>query len=281
MSQLLDNDFCRPRNLIMSVSTALTAILVILAPAGSAGADSPNADTSATDSLLIESPVSLSYVKVVGRDLSYVLTTPTRLGNHNWLLPAAGVATVGVGMAFFDEEVRDFVQRNRSELSDDIANRFDRFGMNYPSWIMGAFAVVGWSFDDNRAKLVALDGVAANLIAGNIVSPLIKRIVGRYRPIDGQGPHQFDFWSDYDSFPSGHVVRVFANAAVITGHYRQSWVRITALAIATLVAFSRINHDAHWFSDTAGGALIGFAIGRGIVKLNGQVRRNKTHRLYH
>jgi membrane-associated phospholipid phosphatase len=42
--------------------------------------------------------------------------------------------------------------------------------------------------------------------------------------------------------------------------------------LASLVAFSRLYHNAHWTSDVVAGALIGTLVGRTVVAVNKRIR---------
>jgi membrane-associated phospholipid phosphatase len=59
---------------------------------------------------------------------------------------------------------------------------------------------------------------------------------------------------------------------VISAHSDQFWVSASAYTLASLVAFARVYHQAHWTSDVVAGALIGTAVGRSVVALNRRIR---------
>ncbi len=221
----------------------------LLIPAGPA-----EAGFSASGSLLIE-------------DTRYVLTAPLRWEKRNWLRFSAG--TLGVGMvALLDRPVRDGMQRNRNDTTDQIARIFEPFGAQYSFGILGGFYLAGAALDDSDAKAVARDGIAASLIAGGIITPVLKVAAGRSRPAENQGTYKFDPFSGHHSFPSGHTTQAFAVASVVAAHHEPLWVTITAYGIAGLVGFARIDHNAHFASDVAAGASIGTLVGRAVVGFN-------------
>ena len=49
-------------------------------------------------------------------------------------------------------------------------------------------------------------------------------------------------------------------------------MKVSAYSLASLVAFSRVYHDAHWSSDVAAGALIGSVVGETVVRFNRELR---------
>ncbi len=220
----------------------------------------------------VENLWSLDYGRTLLRDVGYVFGAPLEWNTDDWSAFSLRALSVLGTSALLDEPVRDMAQRNRSDATEWVADRVDRFGLNYPTWVMGGFFLSGLVFDNETAKMVALDGIAANLITGNIVTPFLKRSIGRHRPQKSDGQYEFNSFSGHDSFPSGHATTAFVNAAVIAAHYDQWWVKTIAYGIATLVAFARVNYDAHYTSDVLAGAIIGIAIGEGVVHVNKKAR---------
>lgn len=98
-----------------------------------------------------------------------------------------------------------------------------------------------------------------------IVNIILKYSVNRARPwIEWE--EIVDFYkaagvrkpSD-SSFPSGHAAACMAAAVVVT--FRYKWKGLIAIAVALLVAVSRIYLCLHYPSDVLGGILIGAACG--------------------
>lgn len=117
----------------------------------------------------------------------------------------------------------------------------------------------------DRAVIVsgqrALYVFAAVAVAG-IFTQIAKHILSRPRPplFDTYGAFHFEWFmlkSAYASFPSGHSATAFA-AAVALGFFlpRARW---WLLAVALLVAMSRVALRAHYVSDVVAGAALGAA----------------------
>lgn len=131
----------------------------------------------------------------------------------------------------------------------------------------------GWLMHDQNLLGAGRDSLEAQFWAAGIVTPAIKRIAGRSRPNAEMGTYRFrPGRSDSQSFPSGHATNVFAAATAIAGHYDNWIVPTIVYTVATSVAVSRVNDHVHWPSDVVAGALIGRAVGRGIV-----VRHKRVH----
>jgi len=134
---------------------------------------------------------------------------------------------------------------------------------------------------------VGLHGEEA-LLAGDVVTTVIKWTAGRGRPFaEGDtNPHDFKLLRgirkgrDYSSFPSGHSLAAFSAAAAVTNETAHWWragewyVGPVLYAGATAVALSRLYENQHWASDVIVGAGIGIFAGNKIVRLNHRTSPN-------
>ena len=130
------------------------------------------------------------------------------------------------------------------------------------------------------------------IIVSGAVSAAVKMTLGRARPYAVADSNSRDFevgrgfhgGGAYQALPSGHATAAFAAAAVLASEAqrrwpgRASWIAPGAYAGATLVALSRIYHDAHWASDVMLGAGIGTVAGRVLVRAHHDDRWNGIDR---
>ncbi|AZW43197.1 MULTISPECIES: phosphatase PAP2 family protein [Bordetella] len=122
--------------------------------------------------------------------------------------------------------------------------------------LRGWAAPWGWTCETiARAGMLLL----ATLTAGGLVTWVLKNIVARARPEvlldDGiYGMGRMFAGSPFNSFPSSHTQTAFAVAAVL-GILAPRW-RWPALALAALVAISRVINRDHYLSDVCAAALI-------------------------
>ena len=75
------------------------------------------------------------------------------------------------------------------------------------------------------------------------------------------------------SFPSGHATNAFALASVVAAHSDGWLIPTLAYSVASGVAASRMNDNAHWASDVVAGALIGASTGRFIAHRHRKANR--------
>jgi hypothetical protein len=204
-------------------------------------------------------------------DAVHVLSAPIHWSVHEWLLAAASIGAIAALGELGDVHLREAVLKNQSGTLDDLTKVVEPFGQEYGWAVVGAYGIVGFVFKDLDAQEIAFDAAMSGLISGGITNGL-KVIVGRARPEQNLGAAHFDPFGGDKSFPSGHATTAFAIGSVIAAHSDQAWVKVSAYSIASLVAFSRVYHDAHWTSDVAAGALIGTVVGETVVRFNRTLR---------
>jgi undecaprenyl-diphosphatase len=117
-----------------------------------------------------------------------------------------------------------------------------------------------------RAALILALGVAlavSDLVGAQVFRPLF----GRMRPCFALAGtmRQLVPVSDVGSIPSLHASNFFAMAAVAWAAGRRLW--IAGVAVAALVAWSRVYLGVHWPTDVLAGAAWGTACGLAAVAL--------------
>lgn len=206
------------------------------------------------------------------KDAGYVLGSPIRWNGKSWLaFTGAAAGVVALGFAF-DVPARNKTQSHQTAALDDLTKVFEPFGQEYSLAVIGAYGIAGFVFRDPDARDIAVDAAMASILASGIITPVLKQLIGRSRPDEELGSTSFHPFSGDTAFPSGHATQAFAVASVISAHSDEVWVSVAAYTVAGLVGFSRIYHDRHWSSDVAAGAVIGTAVGRGIVAFNRKLR---------
>ncbi|HEY4231299.1 MAG TPA: phosphatase PAP2 family protein [Thermoanaerobaculia bacterium] len=207
-------------------------------------------------------------------DAVCVLGSPVRWSGEQWVIAGGTIAGIVLVGAFADVAVRDHMLSHKSGALDDLTRVVEPFGQEYSLAVLGAYGLVGLVFHDADARDTAIDGVLASILASGILTPSVKLVLGRIRPNETDDPLKFQpFQGGNDTaMPSGHATQAFAVASVISAHSDHFWVSASAYGLASLVAFSRVYHNAHWTSDVVAGALIGTLVGRTVVAVNKRIR---------
>jgi len=216
--------------------------------------------------------IDKQYLKSYLTDSRDIVISPVRWNTYQWIGVAAVVGTT-VLLFSQDEEIQKWVQGNRTPALDNVsATIFEPIGSGlYTLPALGILYGCGLIWRNDRAKITALKGVEAYLLAG-VASQIIKHLTHRHRPNQDIPPDP-GAWEgpfrgfDFTSFPSGHAAAAFAVATVIATSYQQTiWVPILCYSLATGTALSRVYDNNHWASDVVFGAAIGFAIGKLVVR---------------
>lgn len=201
-----------------------------------------------------------AYVLGMFKDTWFILKSPVRWKGKDWM--KFGVVS-GV-TAFFiwkDEDITDWVKKNRSDPSNTVSDIFEPLGrdeITMPYSAVVGFYLFGAIKKDYKAKKAALLAMESYLIAG-LFTQILKRAIGRERP----------FSESSKSFPSGHTTSVFAISSVIASEYRdKKWLPPVLYGISALTSISRVNDLKHWSSDVFFGFAMGYFMGQTISRLH-------------
>ncbi len=169
-------------------------------------------------------------------------------------------------LSSLDEPAQRYAQRHRSEESNEIAEVFRQEGeVPYYAGISLGVLAVGAVSGNPGIRRAGTRLVASVALTGLEMS-VIKRVVGRSRPNEDVGAFAFHpFTSLKDSagvetrgaMPSGHTAAAFAVATSLADDIDNPIADVLLYTAATGTAFSRINDNRHWLSDTFFGAVLG------------------------
>ncbi len=196
-----------------------------------------------------------------------------------------GIAMIGL-LATQDQQLKNnipkFISHSFKGMNTEKFGQrgaFERFGrLPGAAEVAGGFFLTGVVTNSAQARRTGVLILEAKLV-NDFVTRSLKKSIGRERPgnqmSDGDEYRPF---GGADSFPSGHTASAFAIASVIADNYNSPWAAFTSYGVASLVGVSRINQGAHWASDVAGGALVGYAVGKLIS--NFERRKGWSRHLY-
>ena len=115
-----------------------------------------------------------------------------------------------------------------------------------------------------HGRIAALLLIPTITLSDQLSSSVLKYLIERARPChELSNVHLLVGCGSGYSFPSSHAVDNFAGALVLSYFIpRWTWAFFT---FAGVIAFSRVYVGVHYPSDVLGGAVIGMAIGCGVI----------------
>jgi hypothetical protein len=193
-------------------------------------------------------------------DLKAFATWPKEWKGTDWLKFTGVLAAVNVAYRYDDEVREDYAndgEPDYHEVQDAMPAAMTFGGM----WFAAKFA-------GNEDARWTVDAMRRALVVEVISVQVMKLAIRRDRPAPGV---EKDGWFGHEdlSFPSGHTAAAFAIGTVLaeSGDDKQRWWRRTVgYGIGAFTAYQRVNHDAHWFSDTVAGAAIGIAAANVVMR---------------
>jgi membrane-associated phospholipid phosphatase len=214
-------------------------------------------------------------IKSIPKDAWETVKAPIGWDKKEWFIAGSVVGVTSLIMTQ-DLKIKNFVQENKTELSESISYVAE-MGGSQAQWGLGATYLVGAILKDQKLKRAAVVAMSALIISGTLNQGL-KMLFGRERPYDSPNS-QWNFHGpplSHKSFPSGHTTAAFAVASSIATSYDSTLVKILAYTAATLTGISRIHDNAHWASDVFMGAATGTAMGIFITKRHMMANPNKV-----
>ena len=164
------------------------------------------------------------------------------------------------GMEF---AILDWIQAHlRCGFLDAVLPLITRTADHGELWIILALVLLAIRSQRKYGAAVAC-GLVLDLVSCNL---LLKPLVGRIRPFAVNAAVELLVKAPLDaSFPSGHTAASFAAVFALKAAGSPLWK--PALAVAVVIAFSRLYLYVHWPSDVLAGVLLGAAVGWAGAKL--------------
>lgn len=230
------------------------------------------------------------FFKCLLEDSAEIFSSPFRMKGKDFLI-WGGVAVI-TGVLIANDEViyRRFKSyQEKHKWVDDVSPHVTKLGLG--EWnlgIGGAFYLGGALLKDKRARETARL-ILMTYIHTGLTAQLGKHFTGRKEPWDDgldhwAGPEGFfKRYKDgqmryYDAFPSGHTISIFGTATVVAEMYKKTiWVPVLSYSLATLCGLSRVTEDTHWLSDVFLGAVLGYAIGKFVVKKRNRLGKGRLN----
>lgn len=170
-----------------------------------------------------------------------------------WDYALLGAGAV-LASAVLDRRVADFVDRHSDTRAMKTAVAL---GEGLPIVALAGAGLAALSEQDKRLANTGIAALQASA-TGLFVSVGVKYAVGRARPIDGEGPADFEPFQRPDaSFPSTHATIAWAAVTPFAKEYDAPWLYV----LPALTNAGRIASREHWFSDTVASTLLGIGLG--------------------
>lgn len=187
-----------------------------------------------------------------------------------FLFSLCALFLVFAGLFEWDVPLTRFIRSLNDAHMDHLANPWlaqlsdigDRLGNGETLVILSLLLLaVGYGFKTPQWKEAGWQSLIAHGLAA-LSSNILKHTIGRPRPkFMHAGNLEFSpaSGSGWDSFPSGHATASFAIATVLAIKFPR--VKWPILAVAAVIAASRIVRGSHYLTDAAGGAALGCVMG--------------------
>ena len=152
--------------------------------------------------------------------------------------------------------VLNWIQTLRADWLDGVMVFLSAVCDHGEVWIVLAAVLLLFRKTRRAGLTVALALVLDVIVCNGILKPL----VGRVRPCVVHPAVELLVHCPTDaSFPSGHTASSFAAVGALRASGSRLW--LPGLALAVLIAFSRLYLYVHWLTDVLFGALLGWLLG--------------------
>jgi len=187
-------------------------------------------------------------------DVKCYFTAPARWDGRDWTYFGSAVAATALAHQFDDDVRNHFVGSSGAPPNTKSYSQEDALpaiGVFAGTLLYATFA----KSEDAKSESWQMFEAAG---FSSVTTYVLKYAAGRERPNATSDPN--DWRAGGESFPSGHTTVAFAIGTVFaeSGDPRYRWARrFVGYGMAGYTAYARMEHSAHWLSDTVAGAAIG------------------------
>ncbi len=210
------------------------------------------------------------------------VTAPLRWDRSDWWYFGGTLAAIGIAHALDGSVRTHFTHGSTSTLAS--ANTHDlQDALPAAALFAGTFGYAAL-IDDQRGRREA-GAMLESAVLSVGTAYLFKYAAGRQRPDQTDNPNRW--WTGGSSFPSVHATAAFAIGSVLaeSGNEDYRWIRrVLGYGAAGFTVYERLDHNAHWLSDTVAGAALGNATARFVLNRHRAADRDATvgiEPLYH
>jgi len=229
--------------------------------------------TDAPPVTLAQATVQSAPVHAIERAATDSVAAIKTMPRTDWLRTGAIAAGVVLSSSVLDQRVFDYAQNH---ASSSALKGLVSVGDAIPWLALGGAGVLALDDSDPVRQRTAFSAGEAGA-ASFLVATGLKYAFGRARPETGEGTSSFHpFATDdaHNSFPSRHAAVAWGVATPFAAEYRTYW----PYAIAAITTAGRAASREHWLSDSVGGSVLGYALGR-VFWQSGRERHKDAPRL--
>lgn len=205
-----------------------------------------------------------------------IYTSPFGYSALQWLT-VASVLSLTAGSHFLDEPLHTFARTHQTPTLTTIFSIGEFYGNPICAGLIGGGLYLGGLSGSDVSMRLTGRAVLESVLYASLLTQVLKISVGRSRPYQDKGAHDFNgfSWTNSQwSFPSGHTTIAFAMSASLSTRLKRPAATIGLFALALLTTGHRIYDNQHWLSDTLFGAAIGTSIGLAVGKLINEEEQN-------
>ncbi len=198
-----------------------------------------------------------------------------------------GVMIGTVALLALDDPANEYFSKQGEDIPDVIREASFRFGK--PLFNYGLTTSVYALGLITKNKKIRKTGVLliASATAGGLLQTVSKTLIGRARPLTGEGNLSFKFYSGGDagfhSFPSGHAILSITTAYAIGKQFKNPFIKGGIYALGMLSPISRLWEQAHWLTDVVLSTALSIVIVDGIDNYLNKTERytygHKQHKI--
>lgn len=215
-------------------------------------------------------------LKNFGGDVWSIWTSPAHV-NRSSAEATGGVLGVAVLASFADSTIWAWMSSHPESIGMRATGPI-REGWRFPLYELGSGQFIlplsaALYLSGRLSHDVALRDAGLGCAEGHLSSAGVRELIylsiSRQRPRDTEDPHHIGLpgrkdWS-WHSFLSGHIANSMSCASFLGHRFNLGPFEAIPYAYSAAIGIGRMADGRHWFSDTMTGALVGFAIGKGIA----------------
>jgi hypothetical protein len=185
------------------------------------------------------------------KSVKYSITRPLDWKGKDY----AKLGTIVVGtmaLSLTDEGFNDFAIRQ----NDDFPKVVRDFGWYFGSpqnYFMANAGLYGFGLFTKNQKIRRTSVlIISSSITTGLIQSLTKSTIGRARPTQNLGAHEFNLLSSqggFHSFPSGHTILSVTMAHSIAKQFDNVWAKTGIYTVGAIPPISRLIAGAHWLTD--------------------------------